>query len=113
METLRELRNTKVTVAIKTEENGDYKKKYDELVEEFKKVTTTQTNMEEDEETKETDILKKRIENQNRNILDIRHRGQQIFNENTRFQEEVKHTQRYWNTIISRDDDIRSLKSKV
>ena len=54
----------------------------------------------------EIESLKNRIENENRNTYDIQNGGQLLFDENTKLKEEVKHTERYWNTIISKDEEI-------
>ena len=83
----------KVAVQWKSEETDKFKNLYNELFEEFKKSSTVKWEVEEHAQVKENESLMKRIENQNRNTLDIQRGGHILFEENIKFNKEVKHTE--------------------
>ena len=107
--TLREeIHTLKIESEAKSEETEKHRKLYNDIIEESKK-----KGMKEDDYVKEIEELKKRIENQNITLFDWQQRGQNLFNENERLTEEVKHTERYWNTIISKDEEVKKLEEEV
>lgn len=96
------------------------KKLYDDSIEESKKCAV-ERGMKKEEAVKENEELKKRLEYQNFNMFETQQRSQlfkqqqrsQLFNENNRLKEEVKHTQRYWNTIIAKDEEVKLLEAQI
>ena len=103
-----EIHSLKIDSEAKSEEIEKQKKLYYDIIEESKKKDTT-----ENIEIKENVELKRRLESQNLTLFDWQQRGQNLFDENVRLTEEVKHTERYWNTILAKDEEIKELQKEV
>ena len=98
----------KIDSAAKSEETYNHKKLYNDIIKEAETKSTT-----ENIKIKENEELKNRIEIQNKTMFDWQERGQKLFDENVRLKEEVKHTERYWNTILTKDEEIKKLGEEV